>query len=145
MLGLAIDSLFTSSYPCTIPVLCQEAFDDEQNLCQSTVCNSTYPISELAMAEGHRPGMPQHFSDLKGESDPDITEICNLLESLDPDSKQEDSTDILLQSLHDLDQVRVNISILKVGLENVFKNGLPDFISEDWDWPFVDCSLQKVF
>ena len=33
----------------------------DQNLCQSTVSNSTYPISELAMAEVHRPEMPQHF------------------------------------------------------------------------------------
>ena len=69
------------------------------------------------MAEVHRPGMPQHFSDIEGESDPDITEICNLLESLDPDSKKEDSTDILLQCLRDLDQVRVNIPLLKVGLD----------------------------
>ena len=67
------------------------------------------------MAKGHRPQMPQHFSDLEGESDPDITEICQLLGSLDPDSRMEDSTEILLQCLRDLDQVRVNISLLKVG------------------------------
>ena len=80
--------------------------------------NSTYPISEFAMADGHWPEM-QHFSDLEGESDsgPDITEICNLLESLDQDSKKEDSPDILIKCLRDLDQVRVNISLLKVGLD----------------------------